>query len=259
MVPKPTNIHRIYSLKDKLSILLEWETGALSCKAVARKYHVHPCQMRGWKKNREGILEKAASIKDITSKHHFFLKMSMHEGRKPATEMAELERVKAVYDDLRERERVVTLYLLAHDLRRHNVSLKDLSVRSVRRRVYQHLVKQGVVRRRVTRLAQNTRYDQNVKNAYVSYVNENIKIGLYLPEDIVSMDETNLDFDQEAGETLANRGDITIGQAVIGIANRCTVLLAVTMSGKKLPPYIIFKGKDTRYKRHQSVERVFNN
>jgi hypothetical protein len=42
--------------------------------------------------------------------------MSMHEGRKPATKMAELDLVKEVYDDLRERDRVVTLYLLAHDL-----------------------------------------------------------------------------------------------------------------------------------------------
>jgi hypothetical protein len=35
--------------------------------------------------------------------------MSMHEGRKSATEMAELKRVKEVYDDLRERDRVVTV------------------------------------------------------------------------------------------------------------------------------------------------------
>jgi hypothetical protein len=108
--------------------------------------------------------------------------------------------VKEVYDDLRERDRVVTLYLLAHDLIRHNVS----------------------------------------------YINEQIKIGQYRPEDIVSMDETNFDFDQEAGETLANRGHRTIGQAVTGSVNRCTVLLTVTMSGEKLPPNIIFKGKDTR-------------
>jgi hypothetical protein len=57
------------------------------------------------------------------------------------------------------------------------------------------------------------------------------------------MDKTNFDFDQEAGETLANCGDRTIGQSVKGSANRCIVLFAVTMSGKKLPPYIIFKGK----------------
>jgi hypothetical protein len=173
--------------------------------------------------------------------------------------MTELERVKELYDGLRERDRVVTLSLFAHDLRRHIVSLKDLSVRSVRCRVYQHLVKQDVVRRRVTRVAQNTRYDKNVKNAYVSYINEQIKIGRYRPEDIVSMDETNFDFDPEEGETLATRGDIMIDQVVTGSANPCTVLLAVTMSGKKLPPYIICKGKDTRYKRQKIVERVCNN
>jgi hypothetical protein len=147
--------------------------------------------------------------------------------------MTELDRVKQVYDNLRERERVVTLSLIAHDLLQHNVYLKDLSVRSLRRRVYQHLVKQGVVQRRVTRVAHNTLYDQNVKNAYVSYINEQIKIGRYCPEDIVLMDETSFDFNQEAGETLANRGDRTIGQVVTGIVKCCTVLLAVTVSGKK--------------------------
>jgi hypothetical protein len=45
------------------------------------------------------------------------------------------------------------------------------------------------------------------------------------------MDETNFDFDQEVGETLANRGNRTIGQAVTGGVNRCTVILVVKMSG----------------------------
>jgi hypothetical protein len=79
----------------------------------------------------------------------------------------------------------------------------------------------------------------------VSYIKEQIKIGHYHPEDIVSMEETNFDLDQEAGETLVNRGDRTIGQAVTGSANSGTVLLTVTISGGKQPPYIIFKGKDT--------------
>jgi hypothetical protein len=106
-------------------------------------------------------------------------------------------------------------------------------------------VKQGVVQCQITRVTHNTRYDQNVKNDYVSYINEQIKIGHYQPEDI-SMDETNFDFDQEAGENLANRGDRKIGQAVTGSANRCTVIISVTMSGEKLPTYIIFKGVNTR-------------
>jgi hypothetical protein len=40
-----------------------------------------------------------------------------------------------------------------------------------------------------------------------------------------------------------------IGQLVTGSVNRCTVLFAVKMSGKKLPPYIILKGGDTRVSR----------
>jgi hypothetical protein len=82
------------------------------------------------------------------------------------------------------------------------------------------LVKLGVVKRRVSRVAHNTRYDLTVKQDYVKYINEQIKIGLYRPQDIVSIDETNFDFDQASGETLANRGAKTIGCAVTGSVNR---------------------------------------
>jgi hypothetical protein len=89
------------------------------------------------------------------------------------------------------------------------------------------LVKIGVVKRRVTRVAQNTRYDLTAKQQYVQYINEQIKIGRYRPQDIVSIDETNFHFDQASGETLANRRDKTIGSAVTVSANRCTAFLLV--------------------------------
>jgi hypothetical protein len=101
-------------------------------------------------------------------------------------------------------DRCVTLTLLAHNLRQNNASLHDLSVRSIRRRLRRHLVKLGVVKSRVTRVAQNTRYDLTVKQEYVKYINEQIKIGLYRPQDIVSIDENNFDFDQASREMLAN-------------------------------------------------------
>jgi hypothetical protein len=85
-----------------------------------------------------------------------------------------------------------------------------------------------------------------VKQEYVKYINEQINIGHYRPQDIFSIDETNFDFDQASGETLANRGDRMIGCAVTGSANCRTVFLACTMSGENLPPCIIFKGKDTK-------------
>jgi hypothetical protein len=119
---------------------------------------------------------------------------------------------------LRKRYRVVTMSLLAQYLRQENVSLKELSIRSVRRRVW-HLMKQCVVWSRVRRVAQKTQYYQNVKNAYVSYINEQINIGRYRPEYIVSMDKTNFDFDQEAGDV-----DHCLISRIVSIRNCCFIL-----------------------------------
>jgi transposase-like protein len=237
---------RCYSIKQKLDIVSEWETGSSGCKAIARKYELHPGQLRRWKKSREYVMAKAASIKDHTYIHHFLSKKIIHQGQRPLTLTNELDRINKLYDELRQRDRCVTLTLLAHNLIQNNVSLQDLSVSSIRRLLCQHLVKLGVVKRRVTRVSQNTRYDLTVKQQYVQYINDKIKIGRYLTQDTVSIDETNFYFYQASGETLANRGDKMIGCAVTGSANRWTVLLACTMSGEKLPPYIVFKGKDTR-------------
>jgi hypothetical protein len=248
MTRAPTGmIRRCYSIKQKLDIVSEWETGPSGgCKAIVRKYELRPGQLRRWKKSREDVLVKAASIKYHTCRQYFLSKKTIHQGRRPLTLTDELDRIKTLYDDLRQRDRCVTLTILAHNLSQNNVAFHDLSVRSIRWRLRRYVVKLGVVKRRVTRVAQNTRYDLTVNQEYVKYINEQIKIGPYHPQDIVSIDKTNFDFDQTSGETLANRGDKTIGCAVTGSANRCTVLIVCTMSGDKLPPYIIFKGKDTR-------------
>jgi hypothetical protein len=144
------------------------------------------------------------NIKDHTRRQYFLSKKTIHQGQRPLTLTDELDRIKTLYDDLRQRDRCVTLKLMAHNLHQYNVSLHDLSVRSIRRRLRRHLVKLGVVKRRVTRVAQNKRYDLTVKQEYVKYINEQINIGHYRPQDIVSIDETNFDFDQASGETLAN-------------------------------------------------------
>jgi hypothetical protein len=176
------------------------------------------------------VIAKAASIKDHKCRQHFLIKKTIHQGRRPLALTDELDQIKKLYDDLRQRDQCVTLTLLAHNLRQHNVALQDLSVRSIRRRLRQRLVKLGVVKRRVTRVSQNTRYDLTVKQQYVQYINKQIKIGRYRPQDIFSIDKTNFDFDQASGETLADRVDKTIDCDVTGSTDRCTVLLSCTMS-----------------------------
>ena len=60
---------------------------------------------------------------------------------------------------------------------------------------------------------------------------------------VVNMDETNVYFDMHGEITLARRGERTISVRTTGSNARCTVCLAVSKSGVKLPPLVIFKGK----------------
>jgi hypothetical protein len=157
MTGAPTGmIWRCYSITKNLDIVSEWETGSSGCKAIARKYELQPGQLRRWKKSREDVMVKAAIIKDHTCRQHFLIKKTIDQIRRPTTVIDELDRIKKLYDDLQHCDQCVTLTLLAHNLRQKNVSLQDLSVRSRRRRLCRHLVKLGVVKRRV-------RYDMTVK------------------------------------------------------------------------------------------------
>jgi hypothetical protein len=88
-------------------------------------------------------------------------------------------------------------------------------------------------------------YDLTVNQQYVQYINEQIKIGRYRPQDIVIIDETNFDFDQASGETLADQGDKNIGCDVTGNSNHYTVLLACMMPGED-PPLASFSRARTQ-------------
>jgi hypothetical protein len=116
-------------------IVSEWDTGPSGCNAITRKYELQPGQLRRWKKSREDVMTKAAIIKDHTCRHYFLSRKNIHQGQRRLTLTDELDRIKKLYDDLRHRERCVTLKLLAHNLLQNNVSLQDLSVRSIRRRL----------------------------------------------------------------------------------------------------------------------------
>jgi hypothetical protein len=98
----------------------------------------------------------------------------------------------------------------------------------------------------ITHVAQNTRYDATTIQEFTNYVNEQIRSGGYLADCVVNIDETNIDFDMTGNITLADAGSTTISIRTNGSCNRCTVLLGVSLSFLKLPPFIIFKGKSPR-------------
>jgi hypothetical protein len=99
--------------------------------------------------------------------------------------------------------------------------------------INRHLIKFGVVRHRVTLVAQNTHHDTTVKDGYVAFANEGVKAGKYRACNSFNIDKTNIDFDLVSGATLAGCGELTIACTTTGSSNRCTVMLGVTMDGDK--------------------------
>jgi hypothetical protein len=64
-------------------------------------------------------------------------------------------------------------------------------------------------------VTQNTQYEQSVIQVWASYVNQSIKIGNYKACDLVTIDETNVEFYLASGTTLAGHGEGTIGCATL--------------------------------------------
>jgi hypothetical protein len=109
----------------------------VSCKAVPGE----GLSFEGMGEEEAGCSEDGSINQGRDYQAAVLVKKMTHEGCKLSTEMAELVRVKEVYDDLQEQDRVVTLSVLASVLRRHNITVRDLCDCSVRRRVHWHLTK----------------------------------------------------------------------------------------------------------------------
>jgi hypothetical protein len=92
-------------------------------------------------------------------------------------------------------------------------------------------------------VAQNTRHCETVINDFVSFVNEHIQTMKVPPNAVVNIDETNVDYDMSPTSTLNRRGGRTVSVLGTGSSGRATVLLGVSLTGEKLPPFIVFAGK----------------
>jgi hypothetical protein len=83
---------------------------------------------------------------------------------------------------------------------------------------------------------------QDIVNDLVDYFNRQIVAGKYRAPCIVNMDETNLDFDVTPRKMLESIGLWTVSGYKVDHAACASVVLAVSMSGVKLPAMVIFKG-----------------
>lgn len=134
--------------------------------------------------------------------------------------------------------------MIAEAKRFDKVSIDALTYSSLRQRMYRLLNNWDVSWRRATHKAQNTRFCAKIINDFQQYINEKMIMLDITADNVYNCDQTNVNFSVEAPYTWAKRGSNTVAVKVGNSSNRATAMLACSLSGKKLPPFIVFKGSE---------------
>jgi DDE superfamily endonuclease len=248
-----------FPLKWKLAIVDEAYSLPNNIKKTARLHNILPEQIRRWKTTTTSLKNKFGDDPKSQRKlAQALTRKTSHTGR-PPLDKEHMPTLKLTYQSLRNQDRPVSVMMLAVELKR--ISGTAESLHNLSRRVIRWLVREDIVQRRVTHVGQNTRFSAALIEEYVAFVNMELAMGMYSQGSIVNIDETNIFFDMAGNMTLADRGSRTVSMKTTGSSNRCTVLLGVSMSGDKLPPFVVFKGtRDGRIARQlQSEPAAFPN
>lgn len=125
-------------------------------------------------------------------------------------------------------------------------TLGGTSIRKVRRKVYRIFNNIGLVNRRVTAKS-NALTELDLANHRIDFANSfNENIVLYsVPTALqINMDETNIQFDPDTKTSFAPKGAKVVVVSKPTTTECCTAMLAVSVSGAKLPPMVVFKGAE---------------
>lgn len=225
--------HR-FCLKQKQSIVKEAYAAEFLLKPTARKYEIGPNQIRSWKR----------SLLRVDPCNINSTRRTVHIGRK-FLDSALYNGLHLFIDSNRLEGNAVTIPMLVIKYcSMNNIVLngnKDYYKYYYRLARWVHANQYTI--RMATHVAQNTVYLENIIHDWVLLVAEKIKDNEYDDDCIVNMDETNVPFEVKVNKTLHKIGGRTVSIKTNGSAHRCTVFLACTKSGRKLPPYIVFKAK----------------
>ena len=118
--------------------------------------------------------------------------------------------------------------------------------RSLRRRLWRILKRNDIVLRQCTHQAQGTRHDQKVQDDWCDYITTKMEMLGITHDNLCNFDKTNVHYSPECTKTLNKKGERTISVLRAPSSQRCTIMLGVSGTGYKFPPYIIFKGQRTK-------------
>jgi transposase-like protein len=241
---------RVYrTLKIKKEIIKEAYQNPKNVKATARKYQIKAVLIRRWKA-KIAAEEAAMALRPDAAATLTRLDISKmqarkthHKGSGGTLGEATKRHLLSFHENLRQHGRVVTVRSLAIELLRFEPALAEIDFILLINRIRRFCVHHKIVQRRVTHAAQNHIYNIDIMIDWVNYVNREIVVSKYTADCIVNIDQTNIDFDVASPTTLQSAGSRTVSVKITGSSDRCTVILGVTLSGRKLPALVIFKGQ----------------
>ena len=235
---------RNISLAEKVKIIRECDrqrelNPTISYYQIGKMFNIQGGQVSRFIKNRAVILELAK-----VNPRNF----TLHAGRPcnmPDVETAVLAYVKELREqDIAVSTRMLVTYSLSLDANFHGGDWKRLE----KSWVYQFLQRHNYSIHRPTRESQkqNRALPELAKDFVLSVTERFQDFGTLadVPLDyIVNMDETPMYFQEHTNTTIALKGSKTVNTRVCSSTNpRVTVCLAITPTGKKLPPFVVFKG-----------------
>jgi len=235
----------VRTIREKKAIVAEAFAAPGMVKATSRKHGVSPSNIHRWKK----MITASEANQDLSSLTTGEIiqkpkKKTMHPGPASSLGPEAIKHLQAYFEENRQQGHVVSITTMAIELYREFPELANVNIEALYRRVKRFCEANNIVTRRVTHAAQNHVYNEGVIANWVHYVNKQIQMNRYTADCIVNYDQTNIYFDISSPFTLEKRGTKSVGMKTTGCSNRCTVILAVSLSGIKLPVFCIFKGEN---------------
>jgi hypothetical protein len=202
---------------------------------IANKYNITSSQLSKWYKDKDKYLttEKAGK------------KFKNHAG--PAIKELDIDNhVSDFVKKRRELNQRVTPRVVAVSVKRQfGTELQNLSIEQVRRKTYRIMHRNGFSKRRVTH--QQVLLDEEqlgiLKLDFVESLRE-ARNRYGTPNSlIINMDETPVYYDPEATDTWTMRGEKKVAVKSTKTTSKCSALLAVSLAGHKLTPFVVFIAK----------------
>lgn len=229
------------------------ENATTRVRATGRKYRVYPSHIRRWKRKFDEIDAIEAlgdpddeAIRKLVERNTSNKKQRLTGGGRTTEFSMELvSGLKAYFDARRDDNLSVSVRLLIIEARRLDPeACEALTYSAFRQRIHRLLNRWDVTWRRSTHKAQNTRFASKVIDDFQKYVNEKMIMLDISADNVYNCDQTNVYYSMESPYTWAKKGSESVPMKVSNSNNRVTAMLACSLSGKKLPPFVIYKGSE---------------